>query len=172
MKTISQKQLKEVLEYNPNTGVFIWKKRISIRITVGKVAGVIAKKGSYERILIGVYGHRYKAHHLAWLYMYGSFPTDLIDHINHDATDNRIVNLRETTHKNNLRNQRVRESNTSGCMGVQKRVLKTKTSWRVGIMVDGKNINLGSFGTFDEAVKARKEGVIKYGFHPNHGVDL
>jgi hypothetical protein len=67
----------QVLNYNPETGIFTWKERISIRIMVGWVAGEIDSHGHRR---IGIEGTRYAAHRLAWLYVHGKWPDDEIDH--------------------------------------------------------------------------------------------
>lgn len=80
---ITQKELKEVLHYDPTTGVFVWikhRKSNKIRTEAGSV------NLGYRRIQIKY--ESYPAHRLAWLYMYGHHPTNLIDHINHNTLDN------------------------------------------------------------------------------------
>ena len=91
---ISQGELKEVLEYNPDTGVFIWRKPNGNRVKVGNVAGNKSVNG-YIRIKIK---KEYLAHRLAYLYMIGNFPENDIDHINHIKDDNRWVNPVSYTH--------------------------------------------------------------------------
>jgi hypothetical protein len=96
---------------------------------------------------------------------YGVWPTQLIDHINGDRADNRIVNLRQTTQSENMRNRRKSTNNTSGYVGVY----KVGAKWRARISVDSKNMNLGIYDTIEQAVQARKQAEIDYGYHENHG---
>ena len=160
---ITQKRLKEVLHYNPDTGLFTW---IAHRqgVKVGSSAGNTTVQG-YR--IIGIDGKRYMAHRAAWLYMTGSWPKNQIDHINHIRDDNRIINLREVTHKENKRNQPINKNNTSGVTGVYWN--KPLQMWHPKIMVNSKSINLGTFIDKFEAICARKSANNKYGFHPNHG---
>lgn len=88
---ISADFLRHALNYDPHTGIFTWKSKISRCVTLGKIAGCPASKGKHHRISIN--GVMYAAHHLAWLYVYGEYPTSPIRHISHDPLDNRIANL-------------------------------------------------------------------------------
>jgi len=163
-KSINQKELKELLDYNPATGIFTRKVRTAKRVHVGDVAGTINSLG-YRRIQL--YGKLYKAHRLAWLFMTGEFPANDIDHINHVKDDNRFANLRVVTHSENLRNATMRNDNSSGVTGVS--WFKRDSNWRVQIMVNGKSIHGGYFGCITAATLARKALDVKYRFHVNHG---
>ncbi|NMD19083.1 MAG: HNH endonuclease [Verrucomicrobia bacterium] len=145
-------RLRELLNYDRETGVFSW--LVSCRGTrAGDIAGTSSSEGR-RHIIIGY--ARYKAHRLAWLYVYGEFPKKLIDHINGDPTDNRIANLREATMSENLHNQRrAHKNNKTGILGVQWRASKNK--FRARIVTDGKETHLGYFDTSDEAQKAYLE---------------
>lgn len=90
VEKLTQKYLKEILYYNPFTGIFIWKRYRSRFVKPGDIAGTKVK---YGYIHIGIDGKIYKAHHLAWLYIHGYFPENQIRHINHIKDDNRIENL-------------------------------------------------------------------------------
>ena len=160
---ITQERLKELLEYNKNTGIFYWRINKQSR-KAGTVAGHINKYG-YVRIMLDK--RQYQAHRLAWLYCYGSFPVEQIDHINHNKSDNRICNLREASEVDNHKNRPKQLNNTSGCTGVS--WYKPTSKWGAYIQVNGKSITLGYFSSFTEAVKARKEAEIKYGFSKRHG---
>ena len=156
--TITQTQLKEVLKYNEKTGVFNWKKRS------GKKAGNKSDTG-YIRIRIN--NVSYKAHRLAWLYKYGEFPKEQIDHINHIGIDNRIVNLRVVNNRINSLNHSMNKNNTSGFCGVH--WCKTYKRWVAGITINYKRLALGTFINVEEAIIARKKAEKYYGFHKNHG---
>ena len=74
-----------------------------------------------------------------------------IDHINRDKLDNRKVNLRICSRSENLHNQGLRRNNKSGHKGVYFR--KDNKKWVAQIGINGKNKNLGSYLTFNEAVR-------------------
>lgn len=111
---LTQERLKELLHYDPETGVFTWKVTRG-RVTAGKAAG---SKNTDGYISIGVCGNRTYAHRLAFLYMIGRLPVDRVDHVNQIESDNRWVNLREATMSENLRNVSNWSHNTSGYKGV------------------------------------------------------
>ena len=90
-----------------------------------------------------------------------------LDHINHQRDDNRLENLRVVTRKQNCRNLSLPKKNTSGVVGVT--FDNSLKKWKSQINIDGKNMNLGSFSTFEKAVTARKSAENFYGFHENHG---
>ena len=108
----------------------------------------------------------YLVHRIIYLMHNPDFDQSLcIDHIYGNPRNNKIENLRAVTHKQNLRNQKRRNTNTSGVMGVYKHGER----WRVRIKVDGVFMHLGLFKNFNEAVKVRKQAEVDYGFHTNHG---
>jgi hypothetical protein len=161
---ITQKQLKEVLEYDSCTGVFIWKASTA-RGKRGSIAGSIDKCAGY--IQIGVRGKLYRAHRLACLWMTGRMPPYEVDHINHKRSDNRWDNLRVATHQENGKNGPLRRNNTSGTTGVS--FDKQTKKWRASIMVNGKTLSIGRFSSFEKCVMARKAAEKQHGFHNNHG---
>ena len=162
--TISQETLKEFLHYDPLTGIFTWIKRNSNCIKIGDIAGCI---DVYGYLLIGIKGKLYRAHRLAFLYMDGKFPTEQSDHINHVRSDNRWVNIRYVTQKENGKNQKKGKNNKSGVTGVHWD--KSKNKWCAGIKIDHKYKHLGYHSNWFEAVCIRKSADHKYGFHENHG---
>ena len=87
-KSLTAERLREVLDYDPDTGVFTRKVRTASSVKVGDVAGSLNGKG-YIRIRVD--GRLYFAHRLAWLYVHGEWPVDQVDHINGIKNDNRIV---------------------------------------------------------------------------------
>ena len=157
---ITQRRLKKLLHYDPESGEFIWRVDRRGNVHAGSVAGYLHP---YGYIHIGVNGKYYKAHRLAWLYIHGKWPKEEIDHINHIRDDNRIVNLREASHEINGRNRKLSNKNKSGVTGVSwyKLIQKYRTT------IQGKHI--GYYDTFEEAVKVRKAAEKKHGFHKNHG---
>ena len=109
----------------------------------------------------------YLAHRVLWLLKFGDLPKHEIDHVDHDCTNNLISNLRAVSHKENLQNQTLHSTNTSGVNGVSFHGPTQK--WRAQIVVDGEQKHLGVFTIFDDAVAARKAASLKYNFHSNHG---
>jgi hypothetical protein len=138
MSTLTQERLKELLDYDPETGVFTWLASTTNRISVGDVAGSVDRLG-YRRIALD--RRDYKAHRLAWLYMTGEWPTSDLDHINCDKDDNRIANLRLATEAQNGANRRKNSNNTSGYKGVS----SSRGRWRAEIRVNGRARRLGHF---------------------------
>ena len=123
---LTQERLKEVLNYDPETGVFVWVVKPSKSIKIGNVAGSDHTTG-YRHIAIN--RKIIKSHRLAWLYMTGAFPPDQIDHINRIRNDNRFVNLRAVTRSENQHNSGKRKNNTAGYKGVSYRK-DEKNGWQ------------------------------------------
>jgi hypothetical protein len=143
---LSVDRLRELLDYNPETGVFIWRVQ-SGRQPVGSTAGW--KQGG--RIYIKVSGHQVAAHRLAWLYVYGFMPKQQIDHINGDPSDNRITNLRDVSDIENKQNiRKPKAGNKSGYLGVA----PNKKRWFAKITVNRQQICLGTYDTPEEAYQA------------------
>lgn len=158
----TQDRLKQYIEYNPTTGEFF---RLKPEHLVGKINTV---DGDYIRFVVD--GVRTQAHRWAFLYMTGSFPEEMVDHINHNKLDNRWENLRPVTNQENQRNMKKPKDNTSGVVGVYWH--KPAKRWLASIRVDSRLVHLGSFASFSDAVDARKNAEVLYGFHENHGKDL
>lgn len=177
MGLISAELARQLISYDPDTGAMTWKHRdrslcpsdwawkaCNTRFA-GKPALVSAD--STGHLYGGILGKRYPAHRIAWLIVYGEHPRGEIDHINGDPSDNRICNLRDVLHSENLKNQRFRSTNTSGVMGVSwnKRELK----WRAYIHGDNREKHIGYFINLEDAIAARRDAEIRYGYHQNHG---
>lgn len=143
---LTQARLKELLHYDPDLGWFMWLQPVKGTRGVGSVAGGPTLLGY---VTIGVGYFRYRAHHLAWLYMTGKWPKDQIDHRDGDGMNNAFSNLREATSGQNLQNKRRPHTNNKlGVMGVQ---LHVCGAYRARITVDGVERSLGYFKTLDEA---------------------
>jgi len=160
---ITQKELRELLDYDSHTGVFKWKVSFQNRVK-GDVAGCIDKESGYIKIRLK--GKLYRAHRLVWLYVYGKWPNK-IDHLNHIRDDNSLFNLREASSTENSRNQSKRKDNTSGYVGVTWN--KARKKWKAQIRLKDTVKFLGYFQELEDAIKARKEAESKYKFHENHG---
>jgi hypothetical protein len=157
---ITQDRLKELLHYDPVTGLFRWKKNKGNE----KRGGVVGYSHSSGYTCVHIDGRTYAQHRLAWLDQFGVFPVE-IDHVNHKKHDNRIDNLRNCTRQENSKNVSMRKDNTSGVAGIGKQ----RNKWRARIYVDGKEIHLGLYTDIASARAARKLAEYMYGFHENHG---
>lgn len=117
---MDQKRLKELLHYDPATGVFTWIVSPRANVKAGDRAGHTRKKdGRIDRVVIRIDGSIYYAHRLAWLYIKGKWPKKEIDHKNVDATDNRFTNLRDVSHAVNMDNRkRAQKNSLTGFLGV------------------------------------------------------
>lgn len=146
---LTAQRLREVLHYNPETGVFTWLANAPSRNMVGKTAGSFDRHG-YRQLRLS--GMCYRAHRLAWLYVYGEIPTTKIDHINGVRYDNRIVNLRQATDSENMRNQGKHSDGTSGFKGVT--LHKKSGKWQAACWASGKQRYLGLFATGELASSA------------------
>jgi HNH endonuclease/AP2 domain len=151
---LTQKQLKQLLIYAPETGLFYWRKRRGA-VSAGNEAGDIQTTG-YR--LIGIGGHRYYAHRLAWVHVYGREPKGDIHHRNGNPADNRIANLEESPRNKNTHSTR-RRPPSSGFRGVYR---SSRNRWRAVITFNGKTVVLGSFKTAEEAARAYDKAARKH----------
>lgn len=144
---MDQEDLKAVLAYDPDTGVFTWVARPGRRCVIGAPVGSPTAAG-YLRVRVNNKLHY--LHRLAWLYVTGVWPKNHIDHINGDVADNRFVNLRDVDRFTNLQNERkARKHNVTGLLGAHFRRDTGKFAAR--IRVDGACLILGQFTTAEEA---------------------
>jgi len=164
---ITQKELKRILYYNPETGIFIWLFKNGNHIKMGDIAGSI-DAGGY--IIIKINGKQYKAHRLAWLYITSFWPKNDIDHKDQVRNNNIFSNLRDATHQINSKNKSMSKNNTSGFAGVT--FHKATKKWLVQIKVNYRQIYLGVYKDINEAIKIRKQANIMYGFYENHGLKV
>ena len=144
---LSRGRVIEMLSYDPDTGAFVWLQKPCRNILAGARAGQVRPDGHRA---INIDGMRFYEHRLAWLIAHGHWPTQHIDHINLDGTDNRLVNLREAAGSDNYGNQGLRKDNTSGAKGV----VFWKGKWRARISLRGRTLNIGDYGTKEEATAA------------------
>jgi hypothetical protein len=139
---ITQARLKELLRYNPKTGEFFWRVTVAQSVRIGNRAGCLNNDGHWK---IRIEGKYYYASRLAWLFMYGYFPNGQLDHKNRNRSDNRISNLRQATHGQNMMNKKV-----YGRIGF-KGVSQDRKIWRARLQIDGVTIRLGQFPTPEAA---------------------
>ena len=162
--------IRELMKYDPETGVCIWKKRKGDSPDVkcfnarfaGKEMGSInpGPKGQlYKRARIK--GRNYYLHRLIWVYMTGERPSSCIDHINGDGLDNRFSNLRLATHAQNAANSKAKVTNLLGVKGVNRQKGRRSKPYRAVIRTEGTTKSLGYYKTHEEAnvayLKAAKE---------------
>ena len=149
---ITEERLKHVLDYNPKTGVFIWKVVTGNRAKIGGVAGYIAtdKPNNYRYRTIRIDKSAYRASRLAWLWMTGSFPNAEIeiDHKDGNSLNNRWCNLRLATKPQNQFNSKISKNNKSGFKGVH---LHGNGRWRAQLQVNGTRVHIGVFNTPEDA---------------------
>ena len=155
---ITQDRLKELLDYDPESGDFTWRSPTSFRTQKGEIAGSKTKSGYIE---IGLDGTSYYAHRLAWLFVYGVLPSQ-IDHHDLDKSNNSFRNLRQASTSENKANEGFRSTNTSGVKGVC--WSKRHQKWRAQITFRGRNRFLGHFREIEDAGAAyRSEAVRLFG---------
>jgi len=160
---ITQDELKRYLNYDLKTGLFTWNFNHLYNAKKGEIAGSPDNNGY---IMITINGKRERAHRLAFLYVEGYIPKQ-VDHNNGVKNDNRWHNLNSSSNQHNRKNMPKRKDNKSGYVGVffdEKQYV-----WISYIHNSGKRIHIGSFFYKKDAIKARKDAEIKYGFNPNHG---
>lgn len=135
------------LEYNKETGIFIWLTTKSNKIKIGDIAGSLQHEG-YHRVSIDK--KEYLSHRLAWFYIYKEWPKGQIDHINGIKNDNRIKNLRDVSHSINGQNQTKHRNGhlvgTTWC--------KRDKKWIAYIYINRKRKHIGVFLSQQEAHEA------------------
>lgn len=152
---LNQARLKELLDYSPAHGAFIWRVSRSRLAFAGAPAG---SKTNLGYVKIVVCGKSYAAHRLAWLYVHGQWPTSEIDHINQNKADNRIANLRQVSRSENCQNK-----SDATLPGITWH--KPTAKWQARIKINQKLIHLGVFQDIEDAKAARKQAEQKYHTH-------
>lgn len=149
--SLTAARLRELLHYDPDTGVFTNRIKRSRKTVPGAVAGCL----TVGRIAIRLDGVLHLAHRLAWLYMTGEWPKMEVDHRDGDASNNRWASLRDVPHQVNIQNQRrPRADNGTGFLGVSRRGDKFLAQIADK---DGGRPRIGEFATPEEAHAAYLE---------------
>ena len=145
--------IRSILHYDAETGLFTWKVN-RLRARIGNVAGTMNRRLGY--VVLNIDGKVYYLHRLVWVWLYGHWPAGEIDHINGNAADNRLCNLRDVSHSQNLCNQKLSEVNSSGVKGVS--WCNRDQKWRVQVAKNGKNVVDKYFDNFELAELVAEEG--------------
>jgi hypothetical protein len=151
---MNQEMLHKLFVYK--NGRLYWKVSNTNRIKVGDIAGYITEHG-YRKIRVEKkqeYEHR-----IVFLMHHGFLPKHL-DHIDGNKLNNKIENLREATHSQNMMNVKIKKNNTSGTKGVC--FDKQRKKWLVRITIQNKDIHLGRFDDLELAELVAIEGRDKY----------
>lgn len=146
----SQERIKELLNYDPETGVFTWKRSRG----PNKTAEAAGWKHRTGYLYIGIDNEMFKAHRLAWMVVHGRAPVGMLDHIDRNKENNRISNLREVSEPQNNQNKRTYRNSRSGVKGIGWFAQTGK--WRARIQANGRVHSLGLFTSFDAALQARQ----------------
>lgn len=161
---ITQSELKELLDYNPETGIFTWLCNRGMNKRKGKAAG---SKFLTGYILIKINNIFYCAHRLAWLYVNGHDPKEFIDHINRIKDDNRLCNLREASRVENGYNRKLSINNKSGIKGIT--WCSHYKKWLARINVNGIRKFIGYFENINDAeisiIESRKKYHGEFEYH-------
>ncbi len=161
---LTVERLREVLDYDPETGIFTWRRRQNVGQPswntkfAGKVVGSTFLPKGYR--VLTIENKKQLAHRIAWAHFYGEWPAKQIDHINLDKADNRIANLRAATHSENQWNRGANEKNGCGFKGVKRQ--SNWNSWMARITVHRKVIYLGCFPTAEAAAAAYSAAALQY----------
>lgn len=145
-RELTSARLREFLHYDAETGVFTWIVSRK-RARAGDVAGCPNKRGY---LIIRIEGRNFYAHRLAWLYTFGRWPNNHIDHRDGNEANNAISNLRDATQAQNRANARIRANSSTGLKGVT----KLGNRYRALLNSCGKQYHLGVFDTPEQAYEA------------------
>lgn len=153
---LTQAKLKSIMRYDPATGHLYWLEARNGGARKGDRAGCYMR----GYIMVKIDGRSYGAHRLAFLYMTGSLP-EMVDHKNGVRGDNRWINLRAATRKQNCANSKLQKRNKLGLKGVYQ---ASKGAFVARIKHNGQLKYLGSFKSAAEAHAAYVEAA-----HRLHG---
>lgn len=159
---LTRERLCELLEVDTELGIFTWKTTMGGKAKRGQKAGCLNKSGY---VVIRLDQTDYYAHRLMWLYVYGAMPILQIDHIDGVKNNNKPTNLRLATSKQNSENMFRSKANKSGFRGVRFETRLISKPWSACITNNYKQIHLGYYATFEEAVAARISAEDKYFTH-------
>ena len=145
MKKLTLERLKELMVYDPETGIFTRIITSQGNAFAGHEAGCYHRASGYRFIQID--GARYKTHRLAWFYHHGVWPENQLDHKDRVRNHNWISNLREATNAQNAMNRPAQADNVLGLKGV----CANGNGFRANIYFEGVQLRLGTYKTPEEA---------------------
>ena len=154
---INQETVKNLFYYDVESGMLFWRIGNGRNVKPWQEAKALNGNGYCTA---KVNGKSYLTHRLAWLYVYGEFPKEDIDHKNRIRNDNRLCNLRAVSRTDNCQNISLPSHNKSGHIGIS--WFKSHKSWTVYVKVNKKNKWLGNYKNLDDAIAARKAGEKQY----------
>jgi len=157
-------RVRELLDYCPETGIFMWKPRtepgrgptIFNKRFAGKQAGC---PDAYGYIQLSIDRRRYKAHRLSWLLVHGPIPADKeVDHRDGNRANNAISNLRLASRQQQVNNTGPRKpGKVKGCHWHAR-----DRKWAARFRLNGRNLSLGEFDRLEDAQAARVRAEMKY----------
>lgn len=151
MTDLTQQKLMEHVSYDQTTGKFILLKKTHTRDNTRKVGEELGYQDGRGYIHVSLFGKKYKAHRLAWLYVHGVWPSSMLDHIDGVRTNNSIVNLRECNESQNCANRKIAKS-ASGYKGVYP--YRNEYGDLIGWTAQYNKKHLGVFQTKEDAARA------------------
>lgn len=177
MRIVDITELREMLDYDPETGLLTWKVRPVHHFKsagfcnhwnkthAGKITNCVDFSG---RVIVNIKGRPHYAHRLIWAIVYGEY-VQYIDHIDLNPSNNKLSNLRACTKSQNQHNRGLSKNNSSGFKGVSWHSQRKK--WTARITVNWKNIYLGLYDTQEEAHAAYCKAADElHADFANHGV--
>ena len=153
-RRVSYARASEMFTYAPEEGRLYRNKTTKTKLA-GTEAGWVGRKG-YR--MVSIDSEAYFTHRIVWLLENKEHPPDQIDHVNRIKSDNRITNLRAVTDGQNKHNRGVQPNSMSGEPGVSQ--ARRTGKWRAYIKLRGRQINLGYFVKFSDAVSVRKSAKV------------
>ena len=151
---LTQERLKELLRYDPETGLFYWLQD-RYRVKAGDRAGSVSRSTGYR--IIRLCQRNYAEQRLAWFYMKGEWPPHEVDHEDLNKQNNKWSNLRSATSSQNKTNRKGRGRYPKGvCFHKASGLFSSR------IHSDGKQISLGYFKTPELAHQAYCAAAPKY----------
>jgi AP2 domain len=157
-RVITRERVLELLNYDPETGIFTWKVNRG-KVRAGTRAGCIKQyaRGRYETVCLDY--QQYLTHRLAFLIEHGYLPP-MVDHASRETTDNRKIELRAATASLNAANSKLRDNNSSGHKGVCWD--KSRNKWQARITVNYRFIFLGRYARREDAAAAYAAAAQRY----------
>ncbi|MBT1949615.1 HNH endonuclease [Enterobacter kobei] len=151
---LTAEMVRELLEYDPTTGLLTWK-TCRKKVQKGSVAGSVCGNGRKLYVKVRI-GRLYRAHRLIWLIVTGEWPKYHIDHVDNDGTNNRWSNLRLATLNQNQHNRELSRANLTGYKGVS-RANNLSKPYRANITIGRERRHLGYYRSAEEAAHAYDE---------------